>query len=202
LNPAQHRGAAVRRAGRKELWPRSGLRLADDRSQRTARVWRSSRDGIPTKPWLCGKACLRPSAKKVAAAAMDMGARLRRGHPHRGAAGTDRSRQVPCLQLLNEAVDKVRKEEHRRLLAKGMRALKGTKFLWLQGAAVTGERALRFEELCERDLKTARAWYHKETFVRVLGSTGPGQWPGLLHPLVLHRAPIPNSTRSEGGPHL
>lgn len=65
---------------------------------------------------------------------------------------------------LNEAVDKVRREEHRRLLEKGDDSLTGTKFFWLQGDALEGERALSFAELCERNLKTARAWFHKETF--------------------------------------
>lgn len=102
--------------------------------------------------------------QRVEAAAMDMGADF--------AAATRKA--APKVQivhdkfhvskLLNEAVDTVRKEEHRRLLAKGDESLKDTKFLWMQGAVVTGERALRFEELCERDLKTARAWAHKETF--------------------------------------
>jgi len=65
---------------------------------------------------------------------------------------------------LNEAVDKVRREEHRRLLEKGDKSLTNTKYLWLQGACAEGERALNFAELCERNLKTSRAWYHKETF--------------------------------------
>ena len=65
---------------------------------------------------------------------------------------------------LNEAVDKVRREEHRRLLESGDKSLTGTKYLWLQGACAEGERALSFAELCERNLKTSRAWYHKETF--------------------------------------
>lgn len=64
----------------------------------------------------------------------------------------------------NEAVDKVRRDEHRHLLAEGDKSLTGTKYLWLQGACAEGERALSFSELCERNLKTARAWYHKETF--------------------------------------
>ncbi|MBK8476955.1 MAG: transposase [Opitutaceae bacterium] len=67
---------------------------------------------------------------------------------------------------LNEAVDKVRRQEHRRLLEEGDTSLTGTKFLWLQGAAPEGERALDLrDELCERNLKTARAWTHKETFI-------------------------------------
>lgn len=65
---------------------------------------------------------------------------------------------------LNEAVDKVRREEHRRLLEQGDKSLTGTKYLWLQGACAEGDRALSFAQLCERNLKTSRAWYHKETF--------------------------------------
>jgi transposase len=65
---------------------------------------------------------------------------------------------------LNEAVDKVRRDEHRYLLAQGDKSLTGTKYLWLQGACAEGERALSFAELCARNLKTARAWFHKETF--------------------------------------
>jgi transposase len=65
---------------------------------------------------------------------------------------------------LNEAVDKVRREEHRRLLEQGDKSLTGTKYLWLQGANAEGERALSFSELCERNLRTSRAWFHKETF--------------------------------------
>lgn len=64
----------------------------------------------------------------------------------------------------NEAVDKVRRDEHRHLLAEGDKSLTGTKYLWLQGACAEGDRALSFSELCARNLKTARAWYHKETF--------------------------------------
>src|SRR5690606_7659814 len=65
---------------------------------------------------------------------------------------------------LNEAVDKVRREEHRRLLERGDDSLKGTKYLWLQNALPEGDRQLTFDELCDRNLKTACAWAHKETF--------------------------------------
>lgn len=65
---------------------------------------------------------------------------------------------------LNEAVDKVRREEHRRLLERGDDSLTGTKYLWLQNALPEGDRQLTFDELCERNLKTARAWAYKETF--------------------------------------
>ena len=67
-------------------------------------------------------------------------------------------------KYLNEAVDKVRREEHRKLLQQGDASLTSTKYLWLQGASPEGDRALSFSELCARNLKTARAWVHKETF--------------------------------------
>ena len=68
-------------------------------------------------------------------------------------------------QHLDDAVDKVRRDEHRRLLEKGDKSLTDTRFLWLQGASVGGDKALNFEELCARDLKTARAWAFKKMFV-------------------------------------
>lgn len=39
---------------------------------------------------------------------------------------------------LNEAVDKVRREEHRRLLERGDKSLTGTKYPWLQGTCAEG----------------------------------------------------------------
>lgn len=102
--------------------------------------------------------------RRVEAVAMDMSAAF-------AAAAAQAAPQAAIVydkfhvsKYLNEAVDKVRREEHRRLLEQGDESLKHTKFLWLQGAAVTGERALSFAELCARDLKTSRAWAHKEIF--------------------------------------
>jgi transposase len=103
--------------------------------------------------------------QKVEAAAMDMGADFAAATRQAAPQAQIVHDKFHVSKLLNEAVDKVRKEEHRRLLEQGDESLTHTKYLWLQGVAVTGERALRFEELCERDLKTARAWAHKETFV-------------------------------------
>lgn len=106
-----------------------------------------------------------PQRKKVMAASMDMGAGF--------AAATRQA--APQAQIvhdrfhvskhLNDAVDKVRRDEHRRLLEKGDESLKHTKFLWLQGALVEGDQALAFEQLLARELKTAKAWAFKEAFV-------------------------------------
>ena len=103
--------------------------------------------------------------KAIVAAAMDMGANFaaatRKACPQ-AAIVHDR---FHVSKHLNDAVDKVRRDEHRRLLETGDTSLTGTKFLWLQGELPVGERALTFDELCERNLKTARAWTQKETFI-------------------------------------
>lgn len=66
---------------------------------------------------------------------------------------------------LKAAVDRVRREEHRRLSAVGDESLKGTKYQWLRGT-LSGESqaALDFEDLRAQNLRTARACSHKETF--------------------------------------
>jgi len=101
----------------------------------------------------------------VVAAAMDMGANFAAATREAAPQAAVVHDKFHIAKHLNEAVDKVRREEHRRLLARGDDSLSGTKFLWLQGASPEGERKLTFDELCERNLKTARAWCHKETFI-------------------------------------
>jgi transposase len=65
---------------------------------------------------------------------------------------------------LGEAVDKVRRREHRQLLAAGDQTLKGTKYHWLTNPEnMTREQWLGFKLLRESALKTARAWAMKET---------------------------------------
>lgn len=103
--------------------------------------------------------------ERVQAASMDMGANFAAATTQAAPKAKIVHDRFHVSKHLNDAVDKVRREEHRRLLAKGDESLKHTKFLWLQGAAVEGERALAFAELCARELKTAKAWAYKEMFV-------------------------------------
>lgn len=65
---------------------------------------------------------------------------------------------------LGEAVDKVRRREHRTLQAAGDDRLKGTRYDWLRNP-VAMEPADRkaFAQLRQSGLKTARAWALKET---------------------------------------
>jgi len=69
---------------------------------------------------------------------------------------------------LNDAVDKVRRSEHRVLRTNGKEWLKGTKHDWLRNPARFSLAEWRhFLRLARRsDLKTARAWSPKEEFMR------------------------------------
>jgi transposase len=68
-------------------------------------------------------------------------------------------------KYLNEAVDQVRRAEHKRLLAQGDSRLTGTKYQWLR--SMPDKRcaeAVALRELHRANLKTSRAWALKESF--------------------------------------
>lgn len=68
-------------------------------------------------------------------------------------------------KYLNEAVDKVRKQEHRKLSAQGFSPLVGTKYSWMKRYADRrSSEAIKFRALKAMNLKTSRAWMHKENF--------------------------------------
>jgi transposase len=68
-------------------------------------------------------------------------------------------------KYLGEAVDKVRKSEHKSLMAEGSEDLKGTKYLWLKNPRNwTEEQKELFGELKAKGLKVGRAWTIKEMF--------------------------------------
>jgi len=65
---------------------------------------------------------------------------------------------------LGEAVDRVRRKEHKVLKAEGDERLQGTKYDWLRNpASMEKEQRREFAELRQSELKTARAWALKET---------------------------------------
>jgi transposase len=69
---------------------------------------------------------------------------------------------------LNEAVDKVRRQEHKELLAQKEETLKGTRQLWLFNPMnFSDEQAADFERLKFSGLKVARAWAIKELFSKL-----------------------------------
>lgn len=64
---------------------------------------------------------------------------------------------------LGDAVDKVRRQENKKLMLWGDQSLRPTRYLWLQHPAnITDERWASFKDLRESALKTARAWAIKE----------------------------------------
>jgi transposase len=66
---------------------------------------------------------------------------------------------------LNEAVDKVRRGEHRELSAAGNLLLKGTKYQWLKTHLdMRLKSAVEFRGLLVHDLQTGTAWSLKEMF--------------------------------------
>jgi transposase len=68
------------------------------------------------------------------------------------------------MKYLTTAVDTVRKQENRALVAGGDKRLAGSKYLWLYSAENLPARHVdRFATLRAGDLKTARAWAIKES---------------------------------------
>jgi transposase len=75
---------------------------------------------------------------------------------------------------LKNAVDAVRKSEHKQLKALGDDTLKGTKYLWLMGRKrFARSRWIDFGALRTTNLKTARAWAIVETFARFWSYVSP-----------------------------
>jgi len=68
-------------------------------------------------------------------------------------------------KYLGEAVDKVRRQEHKELMARGDETLKGTRQLWLYNPQnFSPDQAEEFSALKDLQLKVARAWAAKELF--------------------------------------
>ena len=62
------------------------------------------------------------------------------------------------MGYLNKAVDTVRKQENRALVAQGDKTLSGSKYLWLYGVEnVPAKHESRSAALRASDLKTGRA---------------------------------------------
>jgi len=70
-------------------------------------------------------------------------------------------------KYLGEAVDTVRRQEHRSLALAGTSPLTGSKWAWLKSYADgRSSEAVSFRALNQLNLKTSRAWRIKETFTQ------------------------------------
>lgn len=68
-------------------------------------------------------------------------------------------------KYLNEAVDQVRRQEHKAMKRTGDGRLTGSKQLWLFNPEnMSDDRWIKFEALKDQELKTSRAWAIKEQF--------------------------------------
>ena len=76
---------------------------------------------------------------------------------------------------LGDAVDKVRRQEHKLLQEEGRNDLTKTRYLWLKNPEKMDEKLWRdFESLRESSLKTARAWAIKELAMTLWGYVSRG----------------------------
>lgn len=67
------------------------------------------------------------------------------------------------MKLATEAVDKVRRGEHRQLTKQGDARLSGTRYLWLTSQENLSDRQKeRFDAAYKQELKTGKAWAYKE----------------------------------------
>jgi len=68
------------------------------------------------------------------------------------------------MKNMNEAVDKVRRDEHRELTKQKDDRLKGTKHWWLYGSEKVPDKYRQaFRHVRDQNLRTSRAWAMKET---------------------------------------
>ena len=68
------------------------------------------------------------------------------------------------MSHLNKAVDTVRKQEHRQLMAEDDDTLKGSKYMWLYNKENVPEHSRQeFDILRNEALKVSRAWAIKES---------------------------------------
>lgn len=82
---------------------------------------------------------------------------------------------------LGEAVDRVRRAEHKELLAKGDSSLTGTRYSLLRSESSRTEKHNGIlDKLCGKNLKTARAWALKESFQEFWESPHAGFAEGVF----------------------
>jgi len=84
---------------------------------------------------------------------------------HRKPIPNIRDDRFHVTKHLNDAVDKVRKKEHRELQQKKNTSLSGTKYLWLKNPENwTTKDENRYAILSKDQLAVGRAWNRKELF--------------------------------------
>jgi transposase len=71
--------------------------------------------------------------------------------------------RLHVMKLATEAVDKVRRQEHRELKNENDTRLTGTKLLWIKSQEnLTEKQQTLFDEIYTQQLQTGKAWASKE----------------------------------------
>jgi transposase len=103
--------------------------------------------------------------EKVEAAAMDMSAGFAAATRKEAPNAAIVHDKFHVSKMLNEAVDHVRRREHHQIKKQGDDRLSGSRQLWLYNPEnLEDHRFEKFKDLLKENLKTARAWMHKENF--------------------------------------
>lgn len=101
----------------------------------------------------------------VEAAAMDMSAGFAAATQKEAPNAAIVHDKFHVSKMLNEAVDQVRRREHSQLRKQGDERLSGSRQLWLYNPEnLEDDRFEKFKNILKENLKTARAWMHKENF--------------------------------------
>jgi len=80
-------------------------------------------------------------------------------------------------KVLSEALDKVRRQEHKELRAQGNEILKGTRYIWLTAEPkMSSKQRKHFESLRDATLKTAEAWAIKNMAAQLWDARGGRDW--------------------------
>ena len=99
------------------------------------------------------------------------------------------------VKHLHDAVDRVRRGEHRALKGVGDERLTGSKYLWLRRPEDLSEpQRAPFRALQREDLKVGRAWTLKERFRTCLGVPLPRRGHHVLSPGGSGAPPIAGSS--------
>lgn len=106
-----------------------------------------------------------PQRKKVLAACLDMSPAFEKALILELPGALRVYDRFHVSKLLGEAVDKVRRAEHKQLLAEGDQSLTGTRYTWLFDPAHLSEsRRWELQALLEADLRTGRAYGYRLNF--------------------------------------
>jgi len=80
-------------------------------------------------------------------------------------------------KVLSDALDKVRRQEHKELRAQGNEILKGTRYIWLTSEPkMSSKQREHFESLRDATLKTAEAWAIKDMAAQLWDARGGRDW--------------------------